>query len=69
MRSVTVWVVQGHQHCELYPTNLNHRADGQVDCSVVPHLPLHLQAALEKPPLCESTNLKDAKSSEWISKL
>eukprot|EP00439_Symbiodinium_sp_Y106_P035592 s5021_g4.t1 len=30
-----------------------------VDCSVVPHLPLHLQAALRKPPLCESTNLKD----------
>ena len=26
---------------------------------MVPHLPLHLQAALRKPPLCESTNLKD----------
>ncbi|CAE6958465.1 yfjP [Symbiodinium natans] len=30
-----------------------------VDCSVLPHLPLHLQASLGKPPLCESTNLKD----------
>lgn len=30
-----------------------------VDCSVLPQLPLHFQAALAKPPLCESTNLKD----------
>ncbi|CAL1139146.1 unnamed protein product [Cladocopium goreaui] len=30
-----------------------------VDCSVLPQLPLHFQAALTKPPLCESTNLKD----------
>ncbi|CAJ1350919.1 unnamed protein product, partial [Effrenium voratum] len=30
-----------------------------VDCSVLPLLPLHLQAVLAKPPLCQSTNLKD----------
>ena len=30
-----------------------------VDCNVLPQLPLHFQAVLTKPPLCESTNLKD----------
>ncbi len=31
----------------------------EVDCNVLPQLPLHFQAVLTKPPLCESTNLKD----------
>lgn len=31
----------------------------KVDCNVLPQLPLHFQAALAKPPICESTNLKD----------
>ncbi|CAK9105775.1 Putative helicase L115 [Durusdinium trenchii] len=30
-----------------------------VDCTVLPYLPLHFQAALARPPLCQSTNLKD----------
>ena len=45
--------------CHLRSAFSSYWVGNEVDCNVLPQLPLRFQAVLTKPPLCESTNLKD----------